>query len=134
MVRELAAKSSGAQIKIMSDREKEKQFQDCIVTIAGSLKNKQDACSLIIEQLEAFRLGAPANQNSKTFDKEDVRDTEGPYEKEYKRHHDRSDEKDYERPHYKNVDRRYENMKGSDRYLDKRQEFRRHEESRSPNR
>lgn len=55
MVREIAAKACGAQIKIDSDQEAEKELQDCIVTIAGSLANKQDAACLILEQLEEFR-------------------------------------------------------------------------------
>lgn len=54
MVREIAARSCGAQIKICSDQEQERRRQDCIVTIAGSLANKQDAACIILEQLEEF--------------------------------------------------------------------------------
>ena len=67
MVRELAAKSGGAQIKIISNKEAERQLHDCIVTIAGSLANKQDAACLIIQQLETFRLSAPASQPNNPF-------------------------------------------------------------------
>jgi hypothetical protein len=55
MVREIAAKSCGAQIKICSDQEQEKRLQDCIVTVAGNLASKQDAACIILEQLEEFR-------------------------------------------------------------------------------
>lgn len=55
MVRKIAARSCGAQIKILSSREQEREKQDCIVTIAGSLANKQDAICIILEELEFFR-------------------------------------------------------------------------------
>ena len=41
-----------------SNRESERQIHDCLVTIAGSLANKQDAACLIIQQLETFRLSS----------------------------------------------------------------------------
>ena len=40
MVRDIAKKSMGAQIKILSDRASERELQECIVTIAGSLANR----------------------------------------------------------------------------------------------
>lgn len=55
MIREIAARSCGAQIKILSSREAEKERQDCIVTIAGTLANKQDAVCIILEKLEDFK-------------------------------------------------------------------------------
>lgn len=55
MIRELAAKSLGAQIKIISSRKTEISPQYCIVTVAGSLANKQDAVCSILEQIEEFR-------------------------------------------------------------------------------
>lgn len=54
MVREIAAKSCGAQIKICSNQEQEKRLQDCVVTVAGNLASKQDAACIILEQLEEF--------------------------------------------------------------------------------
>lgn len=65
MVRDIAAKSSGAQIKILSDKESEKNFRDCIVSIAGSLSNKKEATVIILEQIEIFKTGAPVLINSK---------------------------------------------------------------------
>jgi hypothetical protein len=55
-VREIAARACGAQIKICSSLEQEKELQDCIVTIAGNLANKQDAVCIILEALEEFNL------------------------------------------------------------------------------
>lgn len=63
MIREMAAKSCGAQIKILSSREQERLLQDCIVTIAGSLANKQDAACIILEKIQEF-------QNSDKIDNE----------------------------------------------------------------
>jgi len=57
MVRDIAKKSMGAQIKILSDRASERELQECIVTIAGSLANRQDASCLILEQIEKFKIG-----------------------------------------------------------------------------
>lgn len=74
MIRELAAKSGGAQIKILSDKQSEKgftknkklshinlfpEYQECLINIAGSIANKQDASCLILEQLEIFKNGGP---------------------------------------------------------------------------
>jgi hypothetical protein len=71
MIREIAAKSGGAQIKIMSDKQTERgkqiysskvsrlEYQDCVVAIAGSLANKQDAVCYILEQIEIFKNGGP---------------------------------------------------------------------------
>lgn len=57
MIRELAKKSMGAQIKILSDRKSERELQECIVTVAGSLANRQDAACFILEQIEKFKVG-----------------------------------------------------------------------------
>ena len=57
MVREIAKKSMGAQIKILSDRKSERELQECVVTIAGTLANRQDAACLIMEQIEKFKIG-----------------------------------------------------------------------------
>lgn len=51
MIREMAARSCGAQIKILSSKEQERLLQDCVVTIAGSLANKQDAACIILEKI-----------------------------------------------------------------------------------
>lgn len=106
MIREIAAKSLGAQIKIMSSKETERELQDCIVTIAGSLKNKQDACSLIIEQLEVFRAGTPQGSSGKF----------------------------QERENSKNNDKSYPVKESPERYLSKRQDYKRNDRSRSVDR
>lgn len=56
-MREIAKKSMGAQIKILSDRKSERELQECVVTIAGTLANRQDAACLIMEQIEKFKIG-----------------------------------------------------------------------------
>jgi len=67
MIREIAAKAGGAQIKIMSDKQSEREHQDCVVTIAGSLANKQDAVCYILEQIEIFKNGGPILMNGKAI-------------------------------------------------------------------
>ena len=54
MIKELAAKSHGAQIKIMSEKQNEHQIKDCVIRINGSLQNKQEACKLILEKIESI--------------------------------------------------------------------------------
>ena len=130
MIREIAAKSSGAQIKIMSSKEDEKELQDCVVTIAGSLKNKQDACSIIIEQLESFKTGAPPGTVNKHNDREVSRNPERPYEKEASKY----GEKSYDKERQRSMDRPRNGRESPERHLNKRQEFKRHERSRSAER
>lgn len=67
MIREIAAKAGGAQIKILSDKQSEREVQECLVTIAGSLANKQDAVCTILEQIEIFKHGGPILINGKTI-------------------------------------------------------------------
>lgn len=69
MIRELAARSGGAQIKILSNRETERdhRVRECPVSIAGSLANKQDASCLILEQIESFKNGGPVLMSGKVL-------------------------------------------------------------------
>lgn len=69
MIRELAARSGGAQIKILSNRETERdhRVRECPVSIAGSLANKQDAACLILEQIESFKNGGPVLMSGKVL-------------------------------------------------------------------
>lgn len=71
MIREIAAKSAGAQIKILSSKEKERRghCDECPVSIAGSLVNKQDALCLILEQIETFKGGGPLLMSGKVLGK-----------------------------------------------------------------
>ena len=61
MIREIAAKSAGAQIKILSSKYKDRKnkLDQCPLSIAGSLANKQDAVSIILEKIEIFKGGGP---------------------------------------------------------------------------
>jgi len=67
MIREIAARAGGAQIKILSDKQSEREVQDCVVAIAGSLANKQDAVCNILEQIEIFKNGGPILVNGKAI-------------------------------------------------------------------
>jgi len=67
MIREIAAKAGGAQIKILSDKQSEKEFQECVVAVAGSLANKQDAACYILEQIETFKNGGPILLSGKSI-------------------------------------------------------------------
>ncbi|EAR94501.3 KH domain protein (macronuclear) [Tetrahymena thermophila SB210] len=59
MIKDIAAKSKGAQIKIMSDKQKDRDQRECLISIAGALACKVDACLLILQQLEIFKNGGP---------------------------------------------------------------------------
>lgn len=49
MIKDIAAKSKGAQIKIMSDKVKDRDQRECLTSIAGPLSCKIDACCLILQ-------------------------------------------------------------------------------------
>ena len=61
MIQEIANFSKGASIKIMSNKhdEKKSSCHDIPVCIAGSFSSVQDACCIIIEQMECFKNGGP---------------------------------------------------------------------------
>ena len=59
MIREIAARSGGTQIKILSDKSAERDAPEIVVSIAGSLKGKQEASAIILEQIELFKNGGP---------------------------------------------------------------------------
>lgn len=59
MIREIAARSGGTQIKILSDKSAERDQPEIVVSIAGSLKGKQEAAAIILEQIELFKNGGP---------------------------------------------------------------------------
>lgn len=63
-IKEIAARASAAQIKILSERKDEMNLQDCVVTINGSLNNKQEAARIILYELEKFKSMDKFNQDS----------------------------------------------------------------------
>jgi hypothetical protein len=67
MIRELAAKSRGAQIKILSNKNTERDLRDCVVTINGSVDNKREAALLIVRQIEIFKHGGPLLSSGKVL-------------------------------------------------------------------
>jgi hypothetical protein len=60
MIKELTANSGGAQIKVLSDREKEKVMHEIPVSISGNLSVKLKAAILIAERIEMFKQNAKA--------------------------------------------------------------------------
>ena len=55
MIKELISASGGAQIKILSERDKEKDMEEIIVSIGGSYSAKLKATTLIAERIEMFK-------------------------------------------------------------------------------
>lgn len=51
MIRDITQRSGGAQIKILSDRQSERDARECIISINGTRQNKIDATCLILEQI-----------------------------------------------------------------------------------
>ena len=56
MIKEIQNKTGGANIKVVSEKNNERQL-NTIVTISGSRESKGEACRIIIEKLEAFKNG-----------------------------------------------------------------------------
>lgn len=56
MIKEIQNKTGGANIKVVSEKNNERQL-NTIVTISGSRESKGEACRIIIEKLEAFKSG-----------------------------------------------------------------------------
>lgn len=67
MIRDIIERSGGAQIKILSDRQSERDARECIISINGTRENKIDASCLILEQIECFKNGGPILQSGKSI-------------------------------------------------------------------
>lgn len=67
MIRDIIERSGGAQIKILSDRQSERDARECIISINGTRENKIDAACLILEQIECFKNGGPILQSGKSI-------------------------------------------------------------------
>ncbi|CAD8113821.1 unnamed protein product [Paramecium sonneborni] len=74
-IRELATKSKGAQIKVLSDKDETDHDYNCIVQIAGTLQSKQDASKLILQQIECFKNGGPIMESGKFLNDENFYQT-----------------------------------------------------------
>lgn len=55
MIKEITSLSGGAHVKIMTDREKEKNITETIVVITGKMEVKAEAAGLILERITTFR-------------------------------------------------------------------------------
>ena len=67
MIKDIIERSGGAQIKILSDREAERDTKECIISINGAIENKIDATCFILEQIECFKNGGPILQSGKSI-------------------------------------------------------------------
>jgi len=61
MIKEISQKSGGANIRIHSSKDVDRDLAEIVVTIEGSLQSKKEAVCLITEQIELFKNGGPVN-------------------------------------------------------------------------
>jgi len=61
MIKEISQKSGGASIRIHSSKDIDKDLNEIVVTVEGSLDQKRDASILITEQIELFKNGGPVS-------------------------------------------------------------------------
>ena len=60
MIKEIQNKTGGANIKVVSEKNNERQL-NTIVTIQGTKDNKVEACRIIMEKLESFKAGGTSS-------------------------------------------------------------------------
>ena len=60
MIKEITAQSGGAAIKILTDKEKEKEMPETVVSIGGSLNSKISAAAIIACRIAEFKHDAKA--------------------------------------------------------------------------
>lgn len=122
MIREIAARSGGTQIKILSDKSAERDLPEIVVSIAGSLKGKQEASAIILEQIELFKNGGPVlttgsclNDNIATQYKNSVQGQDSIINKpERRRRLSSSDSSKRRRSRSSSLEERYTKRKDSD--------------------
>ena len=55
MIKEITGLSGGAQIKVLTDKEKERDMYETAVSINGTLQQKLEAVSIIAERVATFK-------------------------------------------------------------------------------
>lgn len=55
MIKEISSLSGGAHVKIMTDKEKEKNIKETVVVIIGKMEAKAEAAGLILDKITKFR-------------------------------------------------------------------------------
>jgi len=55
MIKEISSLSGGAHVKIVTDKEKEKNVKETVVVIIGKMEAKAEAAGLILEKITTFR-------------------------------------------------------------------------------
>lgn len=61
MIKEISQKSGGANIRIHSSKDIDKDLPEIVVTIEGSFTQKKESVCLITEQIELFKNGGPVS-------------------------------------------------------------------------
>ena len=61
MIKEISQKSGGANIRIHSSKDIDKDLTEIVATIEGTFDQKKDAVCLITEQIELFKNGGPVS-------------------------------------------------------------------------
>ena len=61
MIKEISQKSGGANIRIHSSKDIDKDLNEIVVTVEGTLEQKREASILITEQIELFKNGGPVS-------------------------------------------------------------------------
>lgn len=69
MIKEIKTQSGGAMIKILSDKEKERDLDETIASIKGTIENKVEAAILITEKIEIFKKSDNAEDGDKGNDR-----------------------------------------------------------------
>jgi hypothetical protein len=59
LIKNIAIKSGGAQIKVLSDKEEKRPYRETIIELSGPLENKVKAFDQITENIEIFKNGGP---------------------------------------------------------------------------
>lgn len=59
MIKEISQKSGGANIRIHSSKDIDKDLNEIVVTVEGTIEQKYGASTLITEQIELFKNGGP---------------------------------------------------------------------------
>jgi len=61
MIKEISQKSGGANIRIHSSKDIDKDLNEIVVTVEGTMEHKKSAAILITEQIELFKNGGPVS-------------------------------------------------------------------------
>ncbi len=73
-IKDIQSKSR-ARLKVLSDKESEREYEHTVVIIEGSLYSKQDAASIIFKEIEKLRIPpSPPRSRRKSYSPEAERE------------------------------------------------------------